>query len=143
MKPIKLGSRQVVIVQSLIWLAITAFFMNAFIQRGFEGYFWLVALIFWCLVTFIISPFTFGQASEEGVHYWRVWGWQVLRWEQIEKFEDRFRLSGVIAVLRDTSWWRRRLEFRGNSMLFRQKALDEQRELVDSLNRRCWEARQR
>jgi hypothetical protein len=100
-------------------------------------------LAFWTGITFVISQFTFGEVTQNGVRYWRIWGWQQLRWDQIEKFEDRFRLNGVVAVLREAPVWRRRLDFRGNSMLFRQKTIDKQRELVNRLNERCRETQHR
>jgi hypothetical protein len=101
-----------------------------------------VALIaFWIGLTFLVSQFTFGEVDQEGLRYWRPWGWQRLRWNEIEKFEDRFRLNGVVAVLREAPGWRRRLDFRGNSMLFRQKTIDKQRELVEFLNQQCQNSR--
>jgi hypothetical protein len=69
MEPMRLGSRQNVILQLLIWLAITALLTHAFLQRGFMGFFWIAVIAVWGLITFIISPFTFGEVQEEGLRY--------------------------------------------------------------------------
>lgn len=128
----QLGSRQLVFLQLLMWVVVTGFIGSALIRHSVNILGWIAVLAFECVMTFIVSQFTFGEVSQDGLRYWRIWGWQQLRWDEIERFEDRFRLSGVIAVLREAPVWRRRLDFRGNSMLFRRKTIDKQRELVDS-----------
>jgi hypothetical protein len=138
---VPLGSRQLVFVQLLIWIVATGFLINIFLRHAMPGLAWLALLAFGICLTFVVSQFTFGVVGQSGLRYWRIWGWQRLRWNEIEKFEDRFRLNGVVAVLRDAPGWRRRLDFRGNSMLFRQETIDKQRELVESLNERCRESK--
>ena len=137
---VQLGSRQLVFLQLLIWLVATGFIGSFLIRHSVHIYGWIALLAFESLLTFVVSQFTFGEVDTNGLRYWRIWGWQQLRWDEIERFEDRFRLNGVIAVLREVPMWRRRLDFRGNSKLFRQKTIDKQRELVDSLNERCRES---
>lgn len=137
---VQLGSRQLVFLQLLMWVVVTGFIGSALIRHSVNILGWIAVLAFECVMTFIVSQFTFGEVSQDGLRYWRIWGWQQLRWDEIERFEDRFRLSGVIAVLREAPVWRRRLDFRGNSMLFRRKTIDKQRELVDSLNEHCRES---
>ena len=137
---VQLGSRQLVFLQLLIWFVATGFIGRFLITRSVNIYGWIVLLAFESVLTFTVSQFTFGEVNQDGLRYWRIWGWQQLRWDEIERFEDRFRLSGVIAVLREAPIWRRHLDFRGNSMLFRQETIDKQLELVDSLNERCRES---
>src|ERR1700722_10872847 len=122
-KSVHLGSRQVVFSQLAIWLMVTGLFANTLLKHSIKGYGWIALLAFWGVITFVVSQFTFGEVTQSGLRYWRPWGWQQLRWDEIEKFEDRFRLNGVVAILREVPIWRKRLEFRGNSMLFRQKTI--------------------
>jgi hypothetical protein len=139
-KSVHLGSRQVVFSQLAIWLMVTGLFANTLLKHSIKEYGWIALLAFWGVITFVVSQFTFGEVTQSGLRYWRPWGWQQLRWDEIEKFEDRFRLNGVVAILREVPIWRKRLEFRGNSMLFRQKTIDKQAVLVDFMNERCREA---
>jgi hypothetical protein len=97
---VRLGSCQLVFVQFLIWFVLTGFIAMRLLSHFDKGLGWIALLAFWFGLTFVVSQFTFGEADENGVRYWRPWGWQRLRWSEIEKFEDRFRISGVVATLR-------------------------------------------
>jgi hypothetical protein len=96
---IQLGSRQNVLIQLAIWLVITGFIGNAVPRLSGRGYQWIAFLLaFWIGLTFVVSQFTFGEANENELRYWRIWGWQRVRWKEVEKIEDQFRVSGIVVI---------------------------------------------
>jgi hypothetical protein len=107
----KLGSRRRVIYIWCSWLTVTIAFVYSMIFAPTPIFFWLAFPIIWAFVTLQLANFSYGEVSQGGLRYRRLWGWKEVRWSEIDSFYRDWITGGIYVTLLWAPKFMRKLYF--------------------------------
>jgi hypothetical protein len=97
---VKLGSRNIFLYVWFVWLVVATGFAfgisdasSPILSRFGMGF-------ILCLVTIFWTNFSYGEVSDGGVRYRRIWGWKAVRWYEIDNFHRNGITGGISVTLR-------------------------------------------